>query len=813
MSGSNNDPFAFQGDPNAPGALGQSVGFWQDLARYGGNVAAAANARTASGHLANGTGALGAFGAAINPTLDAARQNAVTRSNLGLQRQQTQHAGMENQLLSYQLPIAQANAELNAKLMDPVFARNYMQSLYGDQNAPPAGGVAPQGGPGPSGLINSESGGNPGAVNKATGASGLAQFTPGRLADLGMYQPPAQGGQWTGQFNIPGFPGVKTYQDFLSNPQAQQAAYTAHMADVQKNIAATPGANKFDPNGLAAVAHLGGVHGMQKFVATNGGYNPSDANGTSLMAYYQKFSGHGAASPASGPRTASAPMAGGGAPQSAALPAPVQVAGPGAPTDATIAPPAPVGVNPNAPVQMPPPPAAPTPGQPQAPPQQQAQGPGPMVPGGRGEQPQAPQQPQGAFTAPSQQPATVQPDQALMGQALDYERRAGILEQQQNFARDRQKMGVIMPMPPGDPAILRAAAAEFRKGALAGPIAALQEGAKLPFVAPTEEAKAGVALRYAGPTEAAKAANSNVDLRPGGMARVQTPNGPEWIKNPQLERVQGPSGAITYAHVAPALPGSPPGSPGTMEPVLDASGNPVVEKISPTASSFMHERGKDLADQFHKIDADAASAVQSNYLFDNLRSDSKSWQMGKFADVEGSARAWLSAAAHAVGVTPTGLDKQLSDYESFKKTSGSLLRTAVHDTSSRAAVQEYNLIALTLPHPTSSERGFGQIADQWQGINDYQQAKQVFANAYRGKPEDFNVAFNSQVSPGAFMLNRMSQTPGGAEDMKAMVAEAQKTPQGRMTLNRMMTGYTNAQKLGLFDNLVPIGGAPAQEAP
>lgn len=466
MSGSNNDPFGFQGDPNAPSALGQTVGFWQDVARYGGNVAAQASARTASGHLVNGTGALGAIGAAINPTLDAARQNAVTRSNLGVQQQQARHLGMENELLSYQMPVARQSAALTQQFMaDPAAAQRYMSGFY-PSAASTDGSTA-----GPPGLIGSESGGNPGAVSKATGASGLAQFTPGRLADLGMYQPgqSGQGGQWGGTFNIPGFPGVKSYQDFLANPQAQQAAYGIHMADVQKNITQTPGAAQFDPNGLAAVAHLGGIQGMRRFVATNGQYNPADANGTSLMDYYQKFSGHGAASPASGPRVAATAPPDAGA--SAGLPPPVQVAGPGAPTGSLPVPPVPPpGGDPSAPPALAADPNAPTAapsGAPAAPPQQltQAQpqpGPGPMVPGGR------------------QRPAP-QVDQGMLNQALGYERQAAILEQQQSIAKMMQARGVPVPMPPGDPAMLRTAGSQYRAAAIAPFTEAAKGAAAAPF--------------------------------------------------------------------------------------------------------------------------------------------------------------------------------------------------------------------------------------------------------------------------------------------------------------------------------------------
>lgn len=153
-------------------------------------------------------------------------------------------------------------------------------------------------------LASSE--GKPGSVN-SLGYSGQYQFGAGRLADNGLYKPAdgenLKANEWKGTFNIPGFPGVKTQQDFLANPQAQNAALGLDLQNTDKAIADTPGAAAFDHNGLRAVAHLGGVQGMKDFVATNGAANPQDANHTSLTDYYNKFSG---SAPAAAPQTPAA---------------------------------------------------------------------------------------------------------------------------------------------------------------------------------------------------------------------------------------------------------------------------------------------------------------------------------------------------------------------------------------------------------------------------------------------------------------------------------------------------------------------------
>lgn len=63
-----------------------------------------------------------------------------------------------------------------------------------------------------------------------------------------------------------------------------------HIADIDKTIDRL-GLNTdgFNRDGLRAVAHLGGKHGMKKFVQTEGEHNPSDELGTSLQDYYDKF--------------------------------------------------------------------------------------------------------------------------------------------------------------------------------------------------------------------------------------------------------------------------------------------------------------------------------------------------------------------------------------------------------------------------------------------------------------------------------------------------------------------------------------------
>ncbi len=140
-------------------------------------------------------------------------------------------------------------------------------------------------------LRQSESGQRIGVVN-GEGFVGLYQFGSERLSELNFYRPaPGEGRNgWRGTFNIPGFPQVRTVEDFRRSADAQEFVADTHFQDIDTAIDQLPGAAARDRNGLRAVAHLGGVNGMRQFVTSNGGYDVADSNGTKLSTYYRRFS-------------------------------------------------------------------------------------------------------------------------------------------------------------------------------------------------------------------------------------------------------------------------------------------------------------------------------------------------------------------------------------------------------------------------------------------------------------------------------------------------------------------------------------------
>jgi hypothetical protein len=153
-------------------------------------------------------------------------------------------------------------------------------------------------------LVQRESSGNPRVVNNQ-GYAGLYQFGAPRLAAVGFYSPgtgesvndtAATGGwsgqKWSGTFKVPGFPEVKTVQDFLNSPGAQKAAFGAHLAKMDQEIAErgleqyigrTVQGVPITREGIYSMIHLGGAGGAQ--AALQGRGDAKDANGASVLEY------------------------------------------------------------------------------------------------------------------------------------------------------------------------------------------------------------------------------------------------------------------------------------------------------------------------------------------------------------------------------------------------------------------------------------------------------------------------------------------------------------------------------------------------
>lgn len=155
-------------------------------------------------------------------------------------------------------------------------------------------------------LAGRESGGRYDIVNPV-GYAGKYQVGAPLLATIGLYIPgPGEnirdansegrwsGNKWGGEFNIPGYPGVKTMADFLTNEGAQEKAFQMakeHNWKALENNGAAKAVGtvingvKITQDGLIAGAHLAGTEGVRKWIESGGKVNPKDRNGTSVSDY------------------------------------------------------------------------------------------------------------------------------------------------------------------------------------------------------------------------------------------------------------------------------------------------------------------------------------------------------------------------------------------------------------------------------------------------------------------------------------------------------------------------------------------------
>lgn len=784
-----------QAAQNGGGSLLDSPAFWRNLQTFGAQTMVAANARTPGGFLQYGSGALGPIGAGILGSMEQNRQNAALQSQLGLQ-------GAQRQNLQQELAQKRVNSAISLGSYN-----NFMAPLYGmpklDQNgneipgsvsdtqsqsgAQPQASVGQQqpqsqqasGGGGAGGDLASIIRGIEGGYGTGTNAgryAGAYQFGSAALMDAGLYKP-AQGedvkaNSWQGQITIPGFPPM-TEPQFAANPQAQDAAFKItgqrNLTLAQQNgltnyIGQNVGGVPITPATIIAGAHFGGLEGVSRFVASGGKYNPSDNNGTSLSNYMLRVA-------SVKQQLQGQQMAQAGAPQQAA---------PMAPGDAM----------------------------------QLARG---VLSGAINPTPeQARQAGMILSRIPGMDKIGVEllkfgqagPQAAAVAQAT------GANQVPQGYERTADGRMVPIPGGPADPNLIArqslAKGFDVRQGGMHyDPILGWVRN---PELVPTVNTTPGP--NYGAPGKVWAVPPIIGGNAPGGQTASQEPGAqqggsPVPVGDQGLARM--PNGNIGTPGGG-GLAQSSAGTQGKSPFAIGEGGQPLQTGLAPMGEEFQKHRGEDLAEQFQSIDTHAAAAIDGNYLLDNMRRESQSWDMGRFAEWKGEGKAYLQAFAQSLGIATPDLDKSLADYQAFVKSTGQITRAAVHETSSRAAAQEYQMIQSTLPSPEMSSQAFGQIADQMQGVYDYNLAKQKFAHAYTGDPNEMNIDFNKRLTPGAFMVNRMSQSPQGQQDLQVMISNMSKTPQGRARAQQLQNEVKYAQQNGYFD-MIDYSGDRQASAP
>ena len=145
-----------------------------------------------------------------------------------------------------------------------------------------------------------ESGGNYKAFNRY-GYAGKYQMGEAALVDAGYYQKPSRryNNDWSGSFL--GKDGVKSIQDFLNNPKAQENAQIIFKKKQWGYLKAVGALNYLGliingilmtPSGLLAGAHLKGAGSVYEYLKSGGKNIGKDAFGTSVESYIKQFANY-----------------------------------------------------------------------------------------------------------------------------------------------------------------------------------------------------------------------------------------------------------------------------------------------------------------------------------------------------------------------------------------------------------------------------------------------------------------------------------------------------------------------------------------
>lgn len=267
---------------------------------------------------------------------------------------------------------------------------------------------------------------------------------------------------------------------------------------------------------------------------------------------------------------------------------------------------------------------------------------------------------------------------------------------------------------------------------------------------------------------------------------------------PQIEKFTDPTtGQETYRYVSPmmgnaAAPGGPGGSApsgGTAMPGNSADLG--VAALGPGQRTALETRAKAEQDQRQKVIDEANLAQQSRATVMNMANEAGNFVQGPFAS-------HAQEAARYLRLIDPSYNGQVASYEDFVKNAGALTRQAVKEVSSRAAVQEFNLISSTLPNPEMSPIGMRRVQNELIGLSDYRiaksQAQQQWEQTHGGigNVSGFETAFQKQVSPYAFILARMDPV-----DRKELFAKLQGSAEGQRELSRVGEQLTFLKQSGL----------------
>lgn len=218
--------------------------------------------------------------------------------------------------------------------------------------------------------------------------------------------------------------------------------------------------------------------------------------------------------------------------------------------------------------------------------------------------------------------------------------------------------------------------------------------------------------------------------------------------------------------------------------------------------SFNKKRGETFADQASSVENRAQNAIRNNSMLTEMQLNSNGFKHDIFTNDVERWKSYAQGIGNILGVPTPKIDKELGDYQTFVKNSSQLLREAVRDTSSRAAVQEFPLIEKGLPTANTPEIAMKRIFAQMKGLNDYDQAVKHQQAAWLDShptTKGFRDGLDKNISPLPFIMHRMSSE--NEDEYRQLVSNLQKTKQGKNVLLKINEQTKYAIQNGMFDGL------------
>ena len=322
--------------------------------------------------------------------------------------------------------------------------------------------------------------------------------------------------------------------------------------------------------------------------------------------------------------------------------------------------------------------------------------------------------------------------------ASDAQARANALYQQANDLdrtnANRKFLG--LPAGPGDPAAIRAQAAEYQKMALAGPTAAATAQA-----------------------QAAAERTKLITTRAGVFDPV---SGKEIYRQPEYHELQDPNTGQEYpAFVQPgdngqlAIMGGPPGMvPGTVPP----------SKLGPGQEDTI----KHLADQYANEDkAKYEGATNSLFQLDQQDKNIAALNAGGGWSSTGAAAnakmEWakgVNSAFQTLGIQPPFDPTKVSSWEDATKIQTQLAFAQAKQLGSREAQQVISMARAATPGAENTPEGYRAISSDYHEMNnrevDLYNFKTAWLQNHGGNLTGAETAFNNQFTPQMYAARAVS---------------------------------------------------------